>query len=36
VLSLYGKSAVEVEAIRATWEPWLTEALGIQSAAGVR
>lgn len=36
VLSVYGKSAAEVDAIRAKWEPWLTAALGIQSAAGVR
>src|SRR5262249_53978630 len=36
VLSLYGRSAAEVVAIRATWEPWLTAALGIESVAGVR
>jgi uncharacterized protein YndB with AHSA1/START domain len=36
VLSVYGKSAAEVEAIRARWEPWLTAALGIESIAAVR
>jgi len=36
LLSLYGKTAAEVEAIRAKWEPWLTAALGIESVAGVR
>ena len=35
LLSLYGKSAAEVEAIRTKWEPWLTATLGIESAAGV-
>ena len=30
VLSLYGKSASEVEAIRAKWEPWLTAAVGVE------
>jgi uncharacterized protein YndB with AHSA1/START domain len=36
VLSVYGKSAADVEAIRAKWQPWLTAALGIESVAGVR
>jgi len=36
VLSLYGKSPAEVEAIRAKWEPWLTAALGVESVADVR
>jgi len=35
VLSLYGKSPAEVEALRAKWEPWLTRALGIESTAAV-
>lgn len=29
VLSVYGKSPSEVDAIRATWEPWLKTVLGI-------
>jgi uncharacterized protein YndB with AHSA1/START domain len=33
VLSVYGKSAAEVDAIRARWEPWLTSVLGLQPAA---
>lgn len=33
VLSVFGKSAAEVDAIRAKWEPWLTSALGLQPAA---
>jgi hypothetical protein len=28
-LSLYGKSAAEVETIRAEWEPLLKSALGV-------
>ena len=36
LLSLYGKTAAEVESVRAKWEPWLTAALGIESVAGVR
>ena len=31
MLSLYGKSAAEVEAIRAEWEPWLRSVLGVES-----
>ena len=31
MLSLYGKSAAEVEAIRAEWEPWLRQVLGVES-----
>jgi uncharacterized protein YndB with AHSA1/START domain len=32
VLSVYGKSAAEVEAIRAKWQPWLSSALGVAAA----
>jgi uncharacterized protein YndB with AHSA1/START domain len=32
ILSLYGKSPAEVEAIRAEWQPWLSTLLGIASA----
>jgi hypothetical protein len=32
VLSVYGKSAEEVEAIRTKWQPWLSSAMGIASA----
>ena len=35
ILSVYGKSAAEVEAIRAKWQPWLTTVLGIE-APGVQ
>lgn len=31
ILSLYGKSPAEVEAIRAEWEPWLKSVLGVES-----
>lgn len=31
ILSLYGKSPAEVEAIRATWQPWLKQVLGMDS-----
>jgi uncharacterized protein YndB with AHSA1/START domain len=31
VLSLYGKSQPEVDAIRAKWEPWLKAVLGVES-----
>ena len=31
VLSLYGKSQPEVNAIRGKWEPWLKEVLGVES-----
>lgn len=33
MLSLYGKSAAEVETIRAEWEPWLRSVLGVESAS---
>ena len=32
MLSVYGKSPAEVEAIRADWQPWLSTLLGIASA----
>jgi hypothetical protein len=31
VLSVYGKSETEVEAIRGHWGNWLTELLGIET-----
>jgi hypothetical protein len=31
MLSLYGKSPAEVEAIRAEWQPWLEQLLGVES-----
>ena len=33
ILSVYGKSPSEVEAIRTKWQPWLEGVLGIESAA---
>ena len=33
ILSVYGKSPSEVEAIRATWQPWLTTVLGLEAAS---
>jgi uncharacterized protein YndB with AHSA1/START domain len=35
ILSVYGKSPAEVEAIRATWEPWLATVLGVGVATGM-
>ena len=32
ILSLYGKSPAEVEAIRAKWQPWLSTVLGVEVA----
>ena len=32
MLSVYGKSPAEVEAIRAEWQPWISEVLGVDSA----
>jgi uncharacterized protein YndB with AHSA1/START domain len=31
MLSVYGKTAAEVETIRATWQPWLEQVLGVES-----
>jgi len=31
MLSVYGKSPAEVEAIRAEWQPWLEQVLGVES-----
>ena len=36
VLSLYGKSAAEVEGIRATWQPWLSTVLGVNTPPAVK
>jgi uncharacterized protein YndB with AHSA1/START domain len=33
VLSLYGKSPAEVEAIRAAWQPWIEQVLGVESSS---
>lgn len=33
MLSLYGKNAAEVEVIRAEWQPWLQQVLGVESTA---
>lgn len=35
VLSVYGKSAAEVDAIRATWQPWLEQVLGVETPSRV-
>jgi hypothetical protein len=35
-LSLFGKSAAEVEAIRAEWEPWLRSVLGVTEPPAVK
>ena len=35
-LSLYGKSAAEVETIRAEWEPWLRSVLGVDDPPAVK
>jgi hypothetical protein len=32
MLSVYGKSPAEVEAIRAEWQPRLEQALGVEAA----
>ena len=32
VLSVYGKDASEVEAIRGKWQTWLSTVLGVESA----
>jgi uncharacterized protein YndB with AHSA1/START domain len=32
-LSLYGKTAAEVEAIRVVWQPWLRSVLGVEAVA---
>ena len=32
ILSIYGKSAAEAEAIRAEWQPWLERLLGVETA----
>jgi uncharacterized protein YndB with AHSA1/START domain len=35
MLSLYGKTPAEVETIRAKWQPWLEQILGVEGASGV-
>jgi len=35
ILSIYGKSAAEAEAIRAEWQPWLTTVLGVEAPSEV-
>ena len=35
ILSLYGKTPAEVETIRAKWQPWLEQVLGIEAPSGV-
>jgi uncharacterized protein YndB with AHSA1/START domain len=35
MLSVYGKTPAEVEAIRAKWQPWLEQVLGIEAAGAV-
>jgi uncharacterized protein YndB with AHSA1/START domain len=35
ILSVYGKTAAEVEAIRADWQPWLETILGVETPSGV-
>jgi hypothetical protein len=35
MLSVYGKTPVEVETIRATWQPRLEQVLGVEPPSGV-
>ena len=35
MLSIYGKTPTEVEAIRAKWQPWLEQVLGVEAPSGV-
>jgi len=35
MLSVYGKTPAEVEAIRAKWQPWLEQVLGVEAPSGV-
>ena len=35
MLSVYGKTPPEVEAIRAKWQPWLEQVLGVEAPSGV-
>ena len=31
MLSVYGKTPAEVETIRAKWQPWLEQLLGVEA-----
>ena len=31
IVSVFGKTPTEVEAIRAKWQPWLEQVLGVES-----
>jgi hypothetical protein len=35
MLSVYGKTPAEVETIRAKWQPWLEQVLGVEAPSGV-
>ena len=35
MLSVYGKTATEVETIRAKWQPWFEQVLGVETPRGV-
>jgi hypothetical protein len=35
ILSVFGKTPTEVEAIRAKWQPWLEQILGVEAPSGV-
>ena len=35
ILSVYGKTPTEVETIRAKWQPWLEQVLGVEAPSGV-
>ncbi len=35
MLSVYGKTPTEVETIRAKWQPWLEQVLGVEAPSGV-
>ena len=34
LLSVYGKTPAEVETIRAKWQPWLEQVLGVEAPSG--
>ena len=33
--SVFGKTPAEFETIRANWQPWLEEVLGVEAPSGV-
>jgi hypothetical protein len=35
ILSVYGKTPSEVDTIRAKWQPWLEQVLGVEAPSGV-